>query len=164
MNNFKIFAHYLFINKYSMNKLIVLFLGILIHTSDPVWLNDFSKAQSEARQSNKFILLNFSGSDWCTPCIHMHKTIFESAVFEGYSTKNLVLLNADFPRLSKHKLSKDQQQKNDELAEQFNPSGKFPLTLLLDAQGKVVHSWEGFPNESAEKFVEEINSAINASK
>jgi thioredoxin-related protein len=144
-----------------MNKLIVLFLGLFLHTNDPVWLNDFSQAQSEARQSDKFILINFSGSDWCTPCIHMHKTIFESAVFESFATKKLVLLNADFPRLSKHKLSKDQQKKNDELAEQFNPSGKFPLTLLLNSDGKVLQTWEGDPGESAEKFVEELNFTMN---
>jgi thiol:disulfide interchange protein len=147
-----------------MNKLIVLFLGLFIYTNDPVWLNDFSQAQSEARQSSKFILINFSGSDWCTPCIHMHKTIFESAFFETFATKKLVLLNADFPRLSKHKLTKDQQKKNDELAEQFNPSGKFPLTLLLNSDGKVLQTWEGDPNESAEKFVEEINSMMNGSR
>jgi hypothetical protein len=94
----------------------------------------------------------------------MHKTIFESATFENFATTDLVLLNADFPRLSRHKLSKEQQKKNDDLAEQFNPSGKFPLTLLLSSAGKVLKTWEGFPNESAEQFVQEINAAIDARK
>src|ERR671912_83719 len=33
------------------------------------WFTNLEKAKSEASQSNKAILLNFSGSDWCAPCI-----------------------------------------------------------------------------------------------
>src|SRR5438874_12727874 len=105
--------------------------------NNPFWLTDFTKAKLEAKESNKFILLNFSGSDWCTPCIRMHKTIFESPAFETYAGKELVLVMADFPRLKKHRLTKVQQKQNDDLAEQYNPSGKFPYTLLLNNDGKV---------------------------
>src|SRR5438067_13787459 len=85
--------------------------------NNPFWLTDFTKAKLEAKESNKNILLNFSGSDWCTPCIRMHKTIFESSSFTAFADKELVLVNADFPRLSKHALSKEQQKQNDDLEE-----------------------------------------------
>src|SRR5690349_2398481 len=104
-----------------MKFIPILLLGFFLKTNRPLWLTDFSTAKQEASVSNKFILLNFSGSDWCTPCIRMHKTLFESDAFESFADKELVLVNADFPRLNKHQLSKLQQKQNDDLAEKFNP-------------------------------------------
>ncbi|HYK47976.1 MAG TPA: thioredoxin family protein, partial [Parafilimonas sp.] len=37
------------------------------------WQTDFETAKTQARSENKLILLNFSGSDWCGPCIRLHK-------------------------------------------------------------------------------------------
>jgi thioredoxin-related protein len=121
------------------------------------WYTDMDKAKHDADQSHKLILLNFSGSDWCVPCIRMHKEIFESEVFEKYASDNLVLVNADFPRLRKNHLSSEQTKKNELLADAYNPKGSFPLTLLMDAKGKVLKQWEGMPDETADKFVNDID-------
>ena len=120
------------------------------------WDSDFEDAKKKAEKEHKLILLNFSGSDWCGPCIRLHKEIFETPVFTHYADSNLVLINADFPRLKKNQLSKDQQKKNDKLADKYNPQGIFPYTLLLNAEGKVIKAWEGFPNISAEEFTRQL--------
>src|SRR4051812_6522536 len=109
--------------------LITLFSGFILSTV--TWKTDFEKAKESAQSEHKFILLNFSGSDWCGPCIRMHNEIFESDHFKQYSNNNLILVNADFPRLKKNQLSKEQQKKNDQLANEYNRKGIFPLTLLL---------------------------------
>jgi hypothetical protein len=70
------------------------------------------------------------------------------------------LANADFPRLKKHRLSKEQQQKNDQLAERYNSKGIFPLTVLLSEDGKVLKEWEGFSTTSPDAFIKEIRSAV----
>ena len=127
-----------------------------------IWETDFNKAKHQAQNEHKYILLNFSGSDWCGPCIKMHKEIFESEVFDQYAKSNLILVNADFPRLKKNQLSKEQQYKNDQLAEMYNKEGKFPFTLLLTADGKVLRSWDGNPHLSADGFVNEVKVQMNA--
>ena len=119
------------------------------------WIGDFSQAQSQAKQEQKLILLNFSGSDWCGPCIKLKHDVFESAEFDQFAQGKLVLVRADFPRLKKNQLPKDQQDRNDQMAERYNPNGKFPLTVLINAQGKVVKEWEGY-QPSKEKFIAEI--------
>lgn len=144
-----------------MKFLTLVLIGFLLHAEKPVWLTDFSKAQEEAKRSHKAILLSFSGSDWCLPCIKMRKTIFETAAFESYAATSLILVNADFPRLRKHKLEKEQQKSNDALAERFNPSGKFPYTLVIDENGKVMKSWDGYANESPENFITEVKAAVH---
>ena len=128
------------------------------------WQTDIVKAEQSAREEHKFIILNFSGSDWCGPCIRLHKEIFNSEIFTNYANEHLVLLNADFPRSKKNQLSTEQQKKNDEMADVYNKNGVFPLTLLLDSKGKVLKKWEGFPNASAGEFTNEINAILDANK
>lgn len=137
-------------------KLLVSIIALSLLVSSPDWLTDFSKAQKEATQSKKLIILNFSGSDWCGPCIRMRKEIFGSDAFSNYAADHLLLVSADFPRLKKNQLSKEQTAQNEALADKYNKDGKFPFTLLLDADGKVLKQWDGFPNESPELFVAEI--------
>lgn len=128
------------------------------------WNNDFEDAKKKADKEHKYILLNFSGSDWCIPCIKMHKEIFESPSFTAFAEENLVMVNADFPRLNKNKPSKDQEKKNEKLADKYDKEGTFPLTLLLNAEGKVIKSWEGFPRLTAEEFTAQIKEITDAGK
>ena len=142
--------------------LFILFNSVLF--SDGTWETDFNKAQQSAKTEHKLILINFSGSDWCGPCIRMHKDIFESNNFSQYAGEHLVLVNADFPRLKKHELSKDQQKKNDQLADKYNKDGIFPLTVLLASDGRVLKEWQGFPSISSEDFISQVKAAVDASK
>ena len=140
-----------------MNYLSIL-LMLFLSSSNTIWSTDFEKAKTEAATSGKLMVLNFSGSDWCGPCIRLKKEIFESEAFETYSSEKLVLVNADFPRYKKNQLAKEQVKENEDLADKYNSSGKFPFTVLLDANGKVLKQWEGLPDETPEKFVSEIKT------
>jgi thioredoxin-related protein len=128
------------------------------------WHYDLADAQQIARQEHKYILLNFSGSDWCGPCMRMRSEIFESTVFLKMADTELILVNADFPRKKKNQLSAEQQKLNDEMADKYNSQGKFPYTLLLNANGKILHAWEGFPDETAENFTLELHQLMNANQ
>lgn len=143
-----------------MKALILLFLFII-----PIqWEPSFEHAKVAAKEKNELILLNFSGSDWCVPCIGLRKEYFESEAFSDFASKNLVLVNADFPRRNKNTGTSDQIKRNEALAEIYNPYGVFPLTLLLTADGKVIKGWEGKPKVSVEKWIEEIQTICTANK
>jgi thioredoxin-related protein len=117
-------------------------------------------AREIAKKENKYILLNFSGSDWCGPCIKMHNEILESEAFKDFAESNLVLLNADFPRLKKNQLSKKQEKMNEDLAGIYNPKGIFPMTLLLNDDGKIITSWEGYYQKGAASFTNEVKNSV----
>jgi thioredoxin-related protein len=129
---------------------------IAMFATNTTWLGDFNEAKTEAAAQHKLILVNFSGSDWCGPCIRLRKEILESAAFEAYSSDHLVLVRADFPRQKKNQLSKGQVALNDALADKYNADGKFPYTLLIDENGKVLKDWDGFPDETPEQFIAQI--------
>jgi thioredoxin-related protein len=134
-----------------------LFVFAFYFLSTPVvWLDNIHDAQQRARASHQLILVYFSGSDWCVPCIRLKKDLMESNAFMDYAAEHLVLVRADFPRNKKNQLSAEQQKVNEALAERYNRDGKFPYTLLLDEKGTLLKSWDGYINETALEFTREI--------
>lgn len=142
-------------------KLILLMLVSGMSLSLPKWQTDFEKAKAIAKEKDRLILLNFSGSDWCGPCQRLHKEVFADNTFTTYADTALVMYNADFPRSKKNQLSKDLQKSNDALADQYNPQGKFPLTLLLTAEGKVVKTWDGYAGNNTQ-FMQQVKAVCDA--
>ena len=139
-------------------KLLILLPGFLF--SGVSWYRNLNDAQKVAQKEHKYILLNFSGSDWCGPCIRMKKEFFDVPVFKNMADSELVLVNADFPRNKKNQPTPEQQKMNDAMADKYNPQGKFPYTVLMNADGKVIGHWEGLPNVSPATFTEDIRNDI----
>lgn len=136
----------------------MILLAFLVGLNPGSWLNNFEQAQKIAKEKHQLILLNFSGSDWCIPCIKMKKEIYETETFKKYADSNLVLVNADFPR-KKNTISKEQVAINEALAEKYNKDGKFPLSILMTEDGKILKEWEGCPNITPEAFTGMIESS-----
>ena len=123
------------------------------------WETDFSLAQQKALGQNKPLLLVFSGSDWCAPCIKLDKNIWQSAVFNQFASEELVLYRADFPQKRKNRLSEQLAKSNQKLAEEYNPKGYFPHVVVLDETGKVLGAM-GYANISPEEYIEKIKGAL----
>lgn len=143
-----------------MKALYILLLLVLNNQ----WETNFETAKKTAKEKHELILLNFSGSDWCGPCILTKRDYFGSEVFIKMADENLVLVNADFPRKKKNQLTADIVKQNEMLAERYNKQGTFPLTLLLDAEGKVLKTWSGKPEVSPAEWTAEIQAICQANK
>ena len=98
---------------------------------------------------------------WCAPCIKLTREVFDQSEFLDYAKENLVLVRADFPRLKKNQLSKEQVKHNEALADKYNSQGKFPLTLLVDAEGRVIHEWDGYQSVTPAEFISQINNFLS---
>ena len=147
----------------SIKNLLILLICITA-MSFTIWHTDFEKAKIIAKENHQLILLNFSGSDWCGPCMRMRKEIFDDKNFLAMADTSLVLINADFPRNKKNKLDVISTKKNETLADRYNPDGKFPFTLLLNAEGKVIKVWDGLPNENAIQLARIIKIICDANR
>ena len=137
--------------------ILILLLGVICQMNAQNWHYDFNEAKQIAQKENKQIVLVFSGSDWCTPCIKLEKEILSSDEFISYSNEHYVMLRADFPRKRKNRLSAEQQKKNDDLAETYNPNGIFPLVVVLDKNGKIIGE-TSYEKISPKQFIEKLNS------
>jgi thioredoxin-related protein len=121
------------------------------------WHLNFEEAKKQSDEQNKLILLVFSGSDWCAPCIKLEKNIWQSEVFKNEADSNWILVKADFPRKKANELSKEQKLHNAKLAEKYNKEGSFPLVILLDKNGKILGKM-GFKNMGPEEYIKTIHS------
>ena len=134
-----------------LNTIVLTLLCYTIHAQ-----NRLDVAKQQALAQHGLILLNFSGSDWCIPCIKLHKDIIDTEQFKQLINDRIIFfLNADFPRSKKNQLPAEQKKENANLADQYNPTGIFPFTLLLDANGKILKSWAGLPREDRSSFCDE---------
>lgn len=137
----------------------LLSLYLLFNLNAPNWNYNYKQAFEKAKTENKLVLINFSGSDWCGPCIRLHKDVFSTETFNKISSEYLVLVNADFPRAKKNQLSADQQKLNDAIADKYNSKGSFPLTVLTDSNGVVIKEWDGYQG-NVDEFLEDLKTTI----
>lgn len=144
-----------------MKKIIVLsLLFVATFGYSQNWKTNLEEAKNQAANENKNILIVFSGSDWCAPCMKLEKIVWKSDAFKTEAEKKWVLVRADFPKKKGNQLSKDLTESNNLLAEKYNKGGSFPLVVLADKKGKVI-GMTGFKNVSAEEYMKIINALGN---
>jgi thioredoxin-related protein len=121
------------------------------------WLTDYQKAQQEAKANNKLLFINFTGSDWCGFCILLDRQVFSRSEFKDYASKNLVLLEIDFPRPGgdRWKAQSDGVKKqNQELAMKYQIFG-FPTIVVVNGEGKLVGAL-GYMEGGPSAFIAEL--------
>ncbi len=104
-------------------------------TPEPKWLTNFAEAQKAAKKAKKPMLVNFTGSDWCSWCHKLHDEVFAKSDFKKWADKKVILVEIDFPNQKKQ--SELIKQQNNDLQKKYKIQG-FPTILLLDAEGKVL--------------------------
>ena len=143
-----------------MKKLILslLLLATVTARAEVTWLTDLDAAKAQGVKENKPVLVDFTGSDWCPPCIQLHKVVFESAEFAAVASK-YVLVELDYPR--KTPQAPELKAKNAELSKKFGISG-FPTVLLIDAKsGEVFGKTVGFGGQTAKEYLDKLASFKN---
>jgi thioredoxin-related protein len=128
------------------------FLGQLAR-AESGWLNDYRKAQEEAKAGNKILLLNFTGSDWCGWCIKFDRDVLSQPQFKEYARNNLVLVELDFPRAKAQ--SPELRKQNQELASQYEVIG-FPKIVVLNSGGQKLWEYDGYFPGGPEAFIEQL--------
>lgn len=124
-------------------KQCITVLLILLSTSlsAQIWTSTWEQALQKANVEEKKIVLVFSGSDWCIPCIKLEKEVWMNQAFIAYAEENLILYRADFPKRKKNKLAPLLQEQNESLAEVYNPKGYFPWVVVLSPSQKIIGSF-----------------------
>jgi protein disulfide-isomerase len=145
-----------------MKKVTFILIGLIVMSAsnlfagDPLWLENIDKAKAEAKDTNKPMLLNFSGSDWCIWCKRLNNEVLSKSAFQKYARENLVLVNVDFPQFTSQNDTLKKQ--NQQLAQTFKVQG-FPTVVLLSFDGKEIGR-TGYQPGGPEKYVEHLKSII----
>lgn len=119
------------------------------------WTADFEQALVQAKKENKAVLVEFTGSDWCPPCIMMRKKVFSKAEFVEQASKNFILVELDFPR----KNNKELAEKNKPYAIKYGIKA-FPTIILMDSDGKPFNQFSAGQFPEVDAFIAHIEAQI----
>jgi len=147
-------------NKPLLFTVLLIFVKLsLVAQQDPLWNTDFEKAMAVSHTEHKPVMIYFSGSDWCKPCIQLSRNVLETEHFKTFATEHVVLLNVDFPRLKKNRTEDALVRQNDQLAELYNPNGIFPLLVIIDEAQHVIREMT-YHQETDLEFIEKLSQHL----
>lgn len=137
--------------------IVFLFIGYTT-TYAQEWKYDIEEAKTLADKNNQNIVLFFTGSDWCPPCIKLEKKVFSQKVFKDFARENFIWVKADFPKRKKNTLSEEQRLKNEALADKYNKKWVFPVILVLNKKGGVLGATGYRRGMSADDYISLLTS------
>jgi thioredoxin-related protein len=142
--------------KTSVIATLLLLVGGNVFAGEPAWLTDVPQAAQLAKQQDKLILLDFTGSDWCGWCKKLDAETFSQQAFLDYAAKNLVLVQLDFPRHAPQ--SDDLKAANEALGKQFDVKG-YPTVILLKPDGTQLWKQVGYLKGGPAAMIDKIAKA-----
>ncbi|MBK7966460.1 MAG: thioredoxin family protein [Bacteroidetes bacterium] len=114
----------------NISKVMKIFLYIGIAFVLFISYIDRSIASNQFFENRKLdTLLIFTGSDWCLPCMRLEKNILNDSIFVQFTLHAIEFIQADFPQ--KKKLDAIEIERNEKLAELYNPKGIFPYIVVV---------------------------------
>lgn len=125
---------------------------------DEAWTSDYKAAQAKAKETKRALLLDFTGSDWCRPCMALHKEVFATKEFAAIA-EGLVLVELDFPQRTK--LSDALAAQNKALQERYKVKG-FPTAILVDHEGTEIGRIGGYQAGKGERWLAEAKELLSA--
>jgi thioredoxin-related protein len=113
----------------------VLLARLTARSQSVEWLSDAGTAQARAKAENKLVLLDFTGSDWCSWCMKLKREVFDRPEFAQFAQANLVSVEVDFPH--NRTLAQLQQHANARLKHTYGIMA-YPTIILLNEDGRQV--------------------------
>ena len=117
------------------------------------WLTDYKTAQQEAKAGNKFLVLDFTGSDWCGWCKKFDREVLLQPEFKDFARDNLVVVELDFPRGKPQ--TPELKKQNRELAQQYEIVG-FPTIVVLSSDGQKLWQYDGYFPDGPTAFIAQL--------
>ncbi len=115
------------------------------------WTSNLEAGIAQAKKEGKSVLVEFTGSDWCPPCIMMQKNVFSKSEFVSAASKSYVLVIIDQPNKDK-----ELAKKNAPLFQKYKINS-VPHVVLLDGSGKEFHRFNPTEAPTVKGFLELID-------
>ena len=136
--------------------LIVCCVFLKVSAAELNWLTSVPQAETLAKNQNKIVLLDFTGSDWCGWCIKLDKDTLSKPEFADYANKNLVLVQLDYP--NKKPQAAALKKANAALQTKYNIEG-FPTLIALKPDGTVLWTQVGYLAGGPKALIAELDKA-----
>jgi thioredoxin-related protein len=129
-------------------------LAPAVRGEEGLWQTDFEAAKAKAKAEKKFLLVDFTGSDWCVWCKRLKAEVFDKDEFQNDVPKKFVLAALDYPP---NIANAPKQLKK--LAQRYKIEG-FPAVILMDAEGQVI-ARTGYRPGGPEGYVKQLSELLD---
>ena len=144
-----------------MLRLLLIFLLPLFQVA-PTWESNFDVAKQRSTKESKIILIHFVHKSRDAKNVKLEKETFETSEFIDYANKQVVLLKID---LGIEQTSSDKQfYHNSIIRERYNNAALAPFTVITDADGKVLKTWNYKQPLKSADLISAIQTTIEANK
>ena len=123
------------------------------------WTVSYDQAISESQQTNKPVMLLFTGSDWCIYCKKLEAEVFATEQFSNWSSGKFVKVEVDFPQGSvlPHSIS----QQNEQLKQRYaGMVTSYPTVLFVDANGNTIAK-TGYMPGGASNWMQQVDELLS---
>ena len=130
--------------------LVSLLFAPLVQAGDG-WSEDYLGTMKQAKQAKKPLLLEFTGTKWCPPCIAFGKNVLSTEEFKNYAKEHFALARVDFPD------PLDFPEDKVELAKKYVAGDelRLPTVVVFDGAGKKLGQLN-YSSGNAAKFIGEL--------
>ena len=144
-------------HKFILIMMLILISSTTVFSQEITWYENYEEAKTVVQDSGKTLLINFTGSDWCSWCIKLKDEVFNKESFNKYAKENLVLMIADFPK--RKVLANEIKIQNQQLASKFGVRG-FPTVVLLNSELEVI-GITGYQEGGENNYVKHLKAIIS---
>ncbi len=141
----------------SLQQTIITFVLILACSGMAAasgWTTNLDSALASAKKNKKFVLVQFTGSDWCPPCMMMHDKVFSKSSFTGPVSRKFILVKIDTPKSDK-KLT----EKNRKVMRDYKVTG-VPTILLFGDDGREFSRFGAAEFPTVEGFMDKLREEL----
>ena len=123
------------------------------------WTEDFEEARQQAAKEGKFVLMVFSGSDWCGPCKALEREVLSQRKYMGKLSQKYVPLMVSLPQ-DRSTLSKLAVSQNDGLKKLYAIRG-FPTVVVMNpVDGEAVKSKTGYRSGNPNGYLKDLDAMM----
>ena len=103
------------------------------------WMTDLPAAMQKAAKENKLVLIDFTGSDWCSSCVQLRRNVLDNPDFRAYADERFVLMEVDLPQ--RKNFDPVLRAKNEAIAARYGVAA-YPTIMVLNPQGGVLGGFQ----------------------
>lgn len=141
---------------------VALVCAAATHAADEAaWTEDMDAAMLQAKAQNKDLLVDFTGSDWCPPCMALGEEVFDSEQFANGAANEFVLVKMDFPKQTQQ--DEKIKQQNAAWAQKFGVQN-FPTVVLMEPSGRPYAAISGYQSGAKDQYLTALSQLQQASK
>jgi thiol:disulfide interchange protein len=115
------------------------------------WMTNIDSALKLGKQKNKPVMVEFTGTKWCPPCIMMEDKVFKQSTFTKAASKKFILVKIDIPKPGSSSAKRYQ-----DIMRKYRVTG-VPTILLFGEDGREFSRFGAAEFPSVEAFLAKLD-------